>query len=138
MKMRWNGEDGGASTDQPGDCGSVRLQHELERRADTSSLFSRSGLGFSVNWRQRETRPRPGERSQREAESEGKKTSRGKTKRQEEHQTAEQAAMGKFVARVAAGQPTANFAGAMAERQVVHDDTGGADSTLRASGNIGI
>ena len=30
------GEDGGASTDKPGDCGSVRLHHELERRADTS------------------------------------------------------------------------------------------------------
>ena len=44
-----------------------------------------------------------GKRNQRGAESEGKKTSRSQTKRQEEHQTAEQAAKDKFVARVAAG-----------------------------------
>ena len=79
-----------------------------------------------------------GKRNQRGAESEKKKTSRSQTKRQEQHQTAEQAAKGKFVTRVAAGQPTANFAGALAEGQIAHDDTGGANDILRASDDVGI
>ena len=60
------------------------------------------------------------------------------TKRQEEHQTAEQAAKDKFVARIAAGQPTANFAGAVAEGRIAQNDTGEADTILRASDDVGI
>ena len=74
-------------------------------------------------------------RKQRGVESEGKKAARRQKKRAR-NQAAEQTAKEKFVARVArvaAGQPTANFAGAVAEGQTAHDDTREADNTSRAS-----
>ena len=66
------------------------------------------GLGFSTKGGSGKRGQDQGMHNQRGAESEGKEASRSQTQRQEEHQTAEQAAKGKFVARVAAaGQPTA-------------------------------
>ena len=104
-----------------------------------SAFILALGFGaFSTHGRQRETRPRPGEAQSARGGVREKKTSRSQTKIQEQHQTAEQAAKGKFVARVAAGQPTANFAGAVAEGQIAHDDTGGANDILRASDDVGI